>query len=392
MTPKTEVRPLDSGQAILPSLVDQRLREEDLGLREIRRLIPRECLRPQPLRSWWTLIRILICAAVCLYLISLVQPSSGISLFWQLPVLVALWIFYGWVLVGLFALGHECGHYSFSKVRWINTLIGHLCMAPLANGFHSWKLTHNHHHAYTQLRGQEVDWAVHLMTREELNSLSWKKGFMTRLGYALPFGILLWISWNALRRGFALSRLLPKAQWKRERHPLMLSNLATLLILALLYGGLWHQAGLAGVFRYFGIPAAIAMLTGWTHIILQHAGENSILYEKDGWTPARGQLVSTFDIRFPAWLEYLWCNVNIHIPHHISPGIPWYHLKKVSEIIRTAHPNYYQQQRFKLSHLTWFSRTPFLRKVEEKGYYVLESLPRSQDAPANGGESCRTSS
>jgi fatty acid desaturase len=189
MTRKTEVRTVDSGQAILPSLVDQRLREEGLGLREIRGLIPRECLRRQTFRSWWTLIRILMCVTVCLYLIALVQPSPGIPFLWQLPLLVALWIFYGWVLVGLFALGHECGHYSFSKIRWINTLVGHLCMAPLANGFHSWKLTHNHHHAYTQLRGQEVDWAVHLVTREELNSLSWKKGFMTRLLQLIAAGL-----------------------------------------------------------------------------------------------------------------------------------------------------------------------------------------------------------
>ena len=86
----------------------------------------------------------------------------------------------------------------------------------------------------------------------------------------------------------------------------------------------------------------------------------------------RGQLVSTFDVRFPAWLEYLWCHINIHIPHHISPGIPWYYLEAAGRSMRQAYPAHYQEQTFGLHHLTWFYRTPFLKKIEDKGYYVLD--------------------
>ena len=87
----------------------------------------------------------------------------------------------------------------------------------------------------------------------------------------------------------------------------------------------------------------------------------------------RGQLVSTFDVRFPAWLEYLWCHINLHIPHHISPTIPSYYLKGAGRALHQAYPAHYQEQTFGLRHLAWFYRTPFLRKIEDKGYYVLDA-------------------
>ena len=52
--------------------------------------------------------------------------------------------------------------------------------------------------------------------------------------------------------------------------------------------------------------------------------------------------------------------------------IPWYYLKEVSQHIQAAYADYYQEQTFSLGHLTWFYRTPFLKKIDGKGYYILE--------------------
>ena len=40
--------------------------------------------------------------------------------------------------------------------------------------------------------------------------------------------------------------------------------------------------------------------------------------------------------------------------------------------MRQAYPKFYQEQKFGLSHLRWFYRTPFLEKEEDKGYYLLD--------------------
>jgi omega-6 fatty acid desaturase (delta-12 desaturase) len=355
--------------------IDERLRADPLTLPHIRRAIPRECLTPIPRRSWGTLLRIYACCAACLWLLSLVRPDwngDRWSLVAQLAASMILWVVYGWVLVGLFVVGHDCGHRSFSRRGWVNAVVGHICMAPLANSFHAWRLTHDHHHAYTQLRGQDVDWASYLMTRDEYASTTTPPPLITRLGYALPFGILLWITWNALRRGFAIQHVLPSQQYTKERRRLRQSSLITLGTLSVIYGGLWYATGFWGMLHYHGIPAAVAMVTGWMIIAIQHASEDALLYEKPAWTPAKGQMVSTFDIRFPSILEYAWCSINIHIPHHVAPGVPWYHLKRAAHALQRAYPDHYQEQRFGMRHLAWFRRTPFLRKVDDKGYYVVD--------------------
>ena len=105
------------------------------------------------------------------------------------------------------------------------------------------------------------------------------------------------------------------------------------LSVVLIYGGLWLSVGFWDMLKYHGVPAAIAMLTGSFIITIQHANSRSLVYTADGWDPARSQMASTFDVRFPKWVEYLWCNINIHIPHHVAPEIPWYHLPESARIL-----------------------------------------------------------
>ena len=100
------------------------------------------------------------------------------------------------------------------------------------------------------------------------------------------------------------------------------------------------------------------------NITVQHANRHTLAYSKEGWTPLRGQLVSTFDVRFPRILEWLWLDITIHIPHHIAPAMPWYNLRKASTAVQTAFPQYYQTQKFSLWHLEWFAKTPFLHEVK----------------------------
>lgn len=354
-----------------PSAVDARLRRDGVSLRAVRRVIPKEIRRPSALRSWATLARIGASGALCLWLLSQVEITSGWRLLIEVPLLLALWLAYGWVLVGLFVVGHECGHYAFSRRRWVNHLVGHLCLSPLFNSFHTWRLTHDHHHAHTLLRGQEVDWSANLATRDELASLSWRKAALTRLGYALPFGILVWIYANSARRALGARSMIPAKRRERALRQLALSNAVLWLTLIAIYGGLFAHLGLWGLIKYHGAPATIAMMTGAFLIAIQHAHSSSILYTANAWSPVKGQLVSTFDVRFPRLLEWLWCKINIHVPHHVLPGVPWYHLQRASDAIREAFPDYHQEYRFRLRDLAWMARTPLLEESRGGGYFVL---------------------
>jgi len=355
-----------------PCEVDARLRQAPVSLAELRRIVPPRLRAPNAGASWRALGRVLATSGICLWLLSFLGAAGGPALLWEGPALVAVWIFYGWVLVGLFALGHDCGHGAFSSRKWVNTLIGHLCMSPLGNSLVAWQITHDHHHRYTQLRGQEVDWSANLRTRADLRSPSRRHAPLVRLGYRLPLGIFIWIGWNTLRRAVDV-RSMTSGEWQAWRTPLRRSNLSMFGSVVLIYGGLWMWVGFWDMLRYHGVPAAIAMLTGSFIITIQHANSQSLIYAARAWDPARSQMASTFDVRFPRWVEYLWCNINIHVPHHVAPEIPWYHLPESARLLSAALPGCYLESRFGVEHLRFFWRAPFLRPVEGKGYFILDS-------------------
>ena len=73
-----------------------------------------------------------------------------------------------------------------------------------------------------------------------------------------------------------------------------------------------------------------------------------------------------------SWIEWLWCDINIHIPHHVSPRIPWYNLRGAAKALKAAYPGYYQERRLGRSELQFLWRVPFLRPVPDLGYLELE--------------------
>ncbi len=104
----------------------------------IRRSIPESCYEISPAMGWFTVMRILALLSISIYLETLTD---------NILYLIPLWFFHGQVLVGMFVLGHDCGHYTFAKNKTMNLIMGHLAFSPLGNGLASWTVTHNHHHA-----------------------------------------------------------------------------------------------------------------------------------------------------------------------------------------------------------------------------------------------------
>jgi acyl-lipid omega-6 desaturase (Delta-12 desaturase) len=364
--------------------IDRLTRQEELSLADLRAAIPKDCLSPTEWRSWLTLIRVLGSVLLSLWLLSNVQLEWGASLFWQIPAVLSLWLLYGAVLLGFFLIGHECGHGSFSRHAWVNRIVGTLCMAPIFNGFRTWALTHGHHHVFTQIRGEDVDWSSHLVTEEEYALLTWREDFAIKLGYSMPFGILFWILWNAIQRGSQVEPMLQPAVYARNRSALKRANIVMICTTLLVYGGFWYGAGFWGMLKYHHIPVSVASLLGGIMVSVGHANVNTLWYDRSHWTPLRGQLVSTYDYRFPRLLEYLVLNINIHIPHHVSVRIPWYRLKAAGKALKLAHPEYYQELPFRFKDMRWIVWAPYLESDPDLGIYQMK-LERTYSEPERKG-------
>ena len=151
-----------------PAEIDQQARRDGTTIATLRDVIPPGCHTIDPVRSWSALFLAVGRLAFSLALLRLIQPVWGPSLVWQIPALLAAWLFAGWCFTGLFVIGHDCGHMAFSERRWVNELVGTLALSPLFTGFHNWRIWHNYHHAKTQLRNVDPDWPEKMMTRAEI--------------------------------------------------------------------------------------------------------------------------------------------------------------------------------------------------------------------------------
>ena len=358
-------------------VVAQRVADEGLSLAEVRRALPADCLVPVPWRSWLALVRVYALAGACLVVLVHLPVEAGWSLAWQLPALVVMWFLYGAALDGIFLVGHDAEHGAFSTSPRVNRLVGYLCLAPLFNGTHTWKLTHDHHHVYTQLRGQDVDWAANLVTAEEMAALSWRDDFAIKLGYAIPFGVFFWIGRNTVRRGVSVRAMLGEAIYEREKAELRRSNALMWACTVAIYAAFWHGFGVWGMVKLHAVPLLFAGLIGGVLVAIGHASGESLLYAEagddgTGWSPVRGQLASTYNYRLPRWFEWLILNINVHVPHHVSVAIPWYKLGQANAALREAFPEYVQELPLTWAEVAWIEKAPFLRYDAGLGAYEMD--------------------
>ena len=108
--------------------------------------MPAHCFERSALRSSAYLLRDFVYASVLVFL------ALKIDLLPSPTLRVAAWILYGFVQgcvgVGMWIIGHECGHGAFSAYNKLNNVVGWAVHSLLMVPFFSWKITHGRHHRY----------------------------------------------------------------------------------------------------------------------------------------------------------------------------------------------------------------------------------------------------
>lgn len=285
------------------------LGEPKLKLQDIVKTLPRECFEKNSRKAWTQVLISVSMVALGYYLLT-------ISPWFLLPL---GWIFTGTALTGFFVIGHDCGHRSFAKSRWVNDLVGHLFMMPLIYPFHSWRIKHNHHHTHTNKLDEDNAWH--------------------------PIRTHVFANWTP-RRQFAFERFMRQRLWwvgsighwavvhfdwrkfkTKDQSSVKLSVAVVVLFAAIAFPLLIATTGIWGFIKFWLLPWMVYHFWMSTFTIVHHTAPDVPFNTVDKWNEALAQLFGTIHCDYPHWVEILCHDINVHVPHHISTAIPAYNLR-----------------------------------------------------------------
>lgn len=305
-----------------PSLLVSRLR-----LKDILKTLPQECFQKDMRKAW-------LSALMSLLMVSLGYLGLAIAPWFLLPI---FWIFTGTALTGFFVVGHDCGHRSFAKRRWVNDLVGHLVMLPLIYPFHSWRILHNHHHKYTNK--MDVDNAWQPFRPEFYERLGW----MGQWGYQALRGRLWWVGSIAHWVGLHFN---PANFEAKDRAKVWLSVGAVAVFAAIAFPALIATTGIWGFVKFWLLPWLVFHFWMSTFTLVHHTVPEIDFQEPEQWDAAKAQLSGTVHCEYPAWVEFLCHHINVHVPHHLSTAIPSYNLRMAHRSLQENWGSYLYEREF----------------------------------------------
>jgi omega-6 fatty acid desaturase (delta-12 desaturase) len=277
-------------------------------LRDIIKTIPSEYFEKNSLKAWLSVVLSVTAAA-------LGYASIAFSPWYLLPF---AWIFTGTALTGFFVIGHDCGHRSFSNKIWVNDLVGHIAFLPLIFPFHGWRFKHDHHHLHTNKMGEDNAW--YPFTVEEYEQ---GKGLISGV-YTLIRTRFWWIGsvihWANLHFNASLYP-------ERQQSQVKFSYRLVIAYAAIFFPTLIVTTGFFGFVSFFVMPWLVYHFWMSTFTIVHHTMPDIQFKDKDKWQAANDQLTGTVHCDYPAWVELLCHDINVHVPHHVSTGIPSYNLR-----------------------------------------------------------------
>jgi len=279
------------------------------------KVLPKDAMEQRPWFAVFTAARVWLTVLFGVYVL--------IHAPWYLVPFV--WIFLGTAATGLFVVGHDCAHQSFSRSRLVNEIFGTFCMMPLAFPFNGWEMTHNNHHAHANNLERDHLWRP--LKKDEVSKMNW---LTKKISYYM-YGPLFFES-SILHHAYHY--LLPVTTAKNRFGTLrsvifaLVGSVSTMYLLSF-YGSVW---------KLYVIPFLVFQFWLSTFTYFHHRNPRGAGWkEPEDWTRVYGSLFATVHVGFPAWVEWLTLDINWHLPHHVSPLIPWYNLRRCTFALMQAY-------------------------------------------------------
>ncbi len=299
----------------------------DIQLKDIIKSLPSECFEKDRLKAW-SFVGLSVVTAIVGYLGIIYLP------WYCLPL---TWIFTGTALTGWFVIGHDCGHRSFAKRRWVNDLVGHIFFLPLIYPFHCWRILHDYHHLHTNKVGVDNAWDP---WTEEAYAES---NFIVQVFYQAIRRRFWWIGsifhWGLMH--FKLSNFA-----ERDRSKVITSITAVVIFAGIVFPTLIITTGVWGFVKLWLMPWLVYHFWMSTFTIVHHTVPEIQFRPAEQWRAGEAQLTGTVHCDYPRWVEILCHDINVHIPHHVSVAIPSYNLRKAHASLKENWGNYLQERKF----------------------------------------------
>jgi len=324
-------------------------------LKDVKEAIPAECFESS---AWRSLSYFFLDVGIItgLYFI-----ASAIDSWFFWPI---FWLMQGTMFWALFVVGHDCGHGSFSRYKWLNNLIGHLSHAPILVPFHGWRISHRTHHSNTGSIENDESW--YPVTEEMYQNM----GFVDRFA---RFKLILFLYPIYLFRrshGRKGDHFRPSSPLFRpsEKWDVITSTISCILMVLLL-AFLTSQWGFMWLVKYYLGPYVVFVM--WLDFVtfLHHTDPDIPWYRGEDWYFLKGAL-STIDHDY-GFINDIHHNIGTHVVHHIFHTIPHYNLKTATEAVKPLLGEYYRKSDRNIWSAFWRGYTScyFVSNEGSKVYY-----------------------
>jgi acyl-lipid omega-3 desaturase len=296
-------------------------------LSDVRAAIPDYCFQPKVWRS-------LAYAAWDVGVVSgLTILAATIDTWWIYPL---YWFAQSTMFWALFVIGHDCGHGSFSKHKWLNNLVGHITHSFILVPYHGWRISHRTHHANTGNVETDESWyPINETSYREMGF--WEKGVRFN-AFLLAYPLYLFRR-SPGKQGSHFSPNSPLFK-PSERNDVITSTVCWISMVVLLVLASF-QFGLLPVLKLYVVPY-IGFVIWLDLVTFLHHGEADIpWYRGEDWYFLKGAL-STIDRDYGVinWIHH---DIGTHVAHHIFSNMPHYYLKDATAAVKPLLGEYYRK-------------------------------------------------
>jgi acyl-lipid omega-3 desaturase len=331
-------------------------------IQDVRQAIPKHCFESS---TWKSLSYFFRDIAIVVGLYAL---AARLDSWYFYPI---FWLMQGTMFWALFVVGHDCGHGSFSRHKWLNNLVGHLTHSPILVPYHGWRISHRTHHKNTG--NIETDESWYPVTEGKYDQMQWWEKVL-RFDLTLLLAYPLYLFRRSPERA-AGSHFHPESPLFRpsEKWDVITSTVCCALVVALVAAGAYTWGWLWAV-KFYVMPYLVFVV--WLDLVtfLHHTDDDLPWYRGKDWYFLKGA-ISTIDHDY-GFINDIHHNIGTHVAHHVFLTIPHYHLKEATAAIKPVLGEYYHKSDRSLWAAFWDAKENchYVENTGSKIYYQSKPL------------------